>query len=802
MKYSHLLIIKRLTRACRLMRMAAPKSPLFDTATTLGKIVAFFGVSALCGVLAAGLLVPAAAAAGTAASGSLEFFDDLPSELQAGALAEPSKIYANDGSLIATLYEENRQPVKLEEVSPIMIDAMLAIEDDRFYEHGGVDMQGILGALASNLTSDTTRGASTITQQYVNNVIIDTNMQNGGEVIFSGQKDVGDKLREMKLAIAVEKQLSKDEILEGYFNIVPFSGSTFGVQAASKYFFNLPASELNIPQAALLAGVVNGPTVYSPVTNPEVALKRRNLVIGAMLSTGRITQEEHDAAVATELGLTLSPVPSNCVGAVQAAYFCDYVTHLIVNDERYGDTPEDREKLLYRGGLSINTTLDPEIQAAAQTAVNETANPDTTDAEIGHSMLSVQPGTGNILSMAQNTRYTPEQAMGNSVINFNVDLYQDGDPNKSLGGMGGFQPGSTYKPFTVAAWLDAGKTLNAQLDGRKRTYPAGHSWNASCLPGGRYGIPEAWTPINYNDTNYKTTSVIDGLANSLNTITLAEINQLDLCKFQEMAYAAGIHNGKSSDGTNEMLEVNPPSSFGGGGDASPLAMATGFATFAAEGLKCEPRALESVTAVDGRTFEVPPQECTQVMKKEVAQGVNAATQQVMTKGSGYYLQIGKPIAGKTGTNDFRSQTWFMGYSTGMVTASWVGNHVYGNAKGSMEGKQIGGRVYPEIDGSMIAGPSWKNFIERIPDQYEANPFTAPPASIVGNTQPAPRPAPAPAPAPSNSAASDENKDNGDGDQNGGADGEDKEEGDNNDGDNSASGASFFQDQLAAKPEMY
>ncbi|WP_354180000.1 transglycosylase domain-containing protein [Arthrobacter sp. UYP6] len=750
--------------------MAARKSPLFDTATTLGKIVAFFGVSALCGVLAAGLLVPAAAAAGTAASGSLQFFDDLPSELEAGALAEPSKIFANDGSLIATLYEENRQPIKLDQVSPTMIDAMLAIEDDRFYEHGGVDMQGILGALASNITSDTNRGASTITQQYVNNVIIDSNLQNGKEVVLSGSADrkYGDKLREMKLAIAVEKQLTKDEILEGYFNIVPFSGTTFGVQAAAKYFFNVDASELNIPQAALLAGVVNGPSVYSPTGNPEMALKRRNVVLRAMLDKGRITQEEHDAAVATDLGLNLTPVPSNCTGAAQAPYFCDYVMHLVLNDEAFGATPEDREKLLYRGGLSINTTLNPKIQNAAQTAVNETANPDTTDPEIGHSMVSMEPTTGNIVSMAQNTRYTPEQGNGNSVLNFNVDLYQDGDPEKPLGGMGGFQPGSTYKPFTVAAWLDAGKTLNAQLDGSKRTYPAGYTWNASCLPDGKKVNSVEWTPINYGDTNYKTTSVIDGLANSLNTITLAEINQLDLCKFQEMAFASGIHNGKSAGGENEMLGVDAPSSFGGGGDASPLAMANGFATFAAEGVKCEPRALTSVTAVDGRTFEVPPQKCEQVMKKEVAQGVNAATQQVMTKGSGYYLQNGRPVAGKTGTNDFRSQTWFMGYTSGMVTASWLGNHVWGNEQGSMEGKQIGGVVYPEIDGSKIAGPSWKNFIDRIPDQYQANPFTPPPASIMGNL-PAP-PKPAPAPSPSGGGDKDKEKNQ---DKNGGQGGDNK-----------------------------
>ena len=744
--------------------MAARKSPFFDTATTLGKLVAFFGISALCGVLAAGLLVPAAAAAGTAASGSIQFFDQLPSELERGALATPSKIYANDGALIATIYDENRQPVTLDQVSPNMIDAVLAIEDDRYYEHGGVDLQGIIGALVSNATNDTTRGASTITQQYVNNVIIDTNRQNDKEVVFSGDKDYGDKLREMKLAIAVEKELSKDEILEGYFNIVPFSGTTYGVQAAARYFFNVDAKDLSIAQSALLAGVVNGTTYFSPELNPERSLERRNLVLKRMLDTGRITQEEHDAAVATGLDLQLTPVASNCVGAAQAPYFCDYVTRLITNDENFGATEEDREKLLARGGLNIKTTLNSTFQAAAQTAVNETANPDTTDAEIGHSMISMEPGTGKILTMAQNTRYTPELAPGNSVQNFNVDVYQNGDPNKYLNGLGGFQPGSTYKPFTVAAWLDSGRTLNTTLNGSKRTYPAGTAWNASCY-GGAYVSTEPWTPINYGDTNYKSTTVLDGLANSLNTITLAEAREIDLCKFQEMAFASGVHNGKGNSGEAEMLSVDPPSTFGGGGDASPLSMATGFATFAADGLKCEPIALESVTGADGHEYPVPQQSCEQVMRKEVAQGVNMATQRVMTNGSGINLQVGVPTAGKTGTNDFRSQTWFMGYSTGMVTASWIGNWKANNT--TMSDKLIGGRIYPEIDGSLIAGPSWKNYVQRIAGQYEANPFTNPPASIVGNVAPAPR-ATAPAAPPADRDRGDTEKKNDDaGNNNGG-----------------------------------
>ena len=531
--------------------MAARKSPFFDTATTLGKIIAFLGISGLSGVLAAGLLVPVAAAAGTGASASIQFFENLPAELERGALAQPSKIVASDGSLIATLYEENRQPVTLDQVSENMTDALIAIEDDQFYNHGGVDLQGIISAAISNISSDTTRGASTITQQYVNNVLIDASMQSGGDITFSGQKTLGDKLREAKLAIAVEKELSKDEILAGYLNIVPFTGNTYGVQAASKYFFNVEAKDLNIQQAALLAGVVNGPTFYSPELYPERSLERRNLVIGRMLETGKITQEEYDAAVASDLGLNITPVLNGCVGAEQAPYFCDYVTHLVLNDPAYGETREDRENLLYRGGLTIKTTLDPRAQAAAQTAINETANRETTDPAVGHSMVSLEPGTGDILVMAQNTRFMPGETPGDSVQNFNVDAYYKGDPNKPIGGLGGFQPGSTFKPFVVAAWLEDGRSLNTVVDGSKKAYPAGDRWEASCLPRGFYEILSddpnyEYEPQNYGDTNYGNYTVLEGLAQSYNTVTFETAEQLDLCKIRDMAFEMGVHNGKLS----------------------------------------------------------------------------------------------------------------------------------------------------------------------------------------------------------------------------------------------------------------
>ncbi|WP_155849967.1 transglycosylase domain-containing protein [Arthrobacter sp. H41] len=763
-EYSHFVMPQSVARASKLEYMAARKSPLFDTATTLGKIIAFLGISALSGVLAAGLLVPVAAAAGTGASASIQFFEELPAELERDALAQPTDILAADGSLIATLYKENRQPVTLDQISPNMTDALLAIEDARFYEHGGVDLQGIMAALASNITSDSTRGASTITQQFVNNVLIDSAQQRGEEAVFSGGKTVGDKLREMKLAIAVEKEMSKEEIMEGYLNIVPFSGTTYGVQAAAKYFFNVDAADLNIQQSALLAGVVNGPTFYSPELNPERALERRNLVLASMFNTGKITREEYDAAVVTDLGLVITPTMNGCVGAAQAPYFCDYVTHLILNDPAYGESLEDREKVLYRSGLTIKTTLDARVQAAAQTAVTETANPDTTDNAVGHTMLSLDPETGNILSMAQNTRYDPSAEIGNSVLNLNVDQFEDGNPSKSLGGSSGFQPGSTYKPFTVAAWLADGRALNTTVDGRKRTYPDGDKWKASCVEGGSYVINsedgEGYTPQNYGDTNYGPSTVLNGLAQSLNTITMTTAKQLDLCKIRDIAFDMGIHLASSDEG-EEKLGINPPALIGGGGEVSPMSMATAFGGFANQGNVCEPRALTEVTAVDGTSYPVPEVSCEQVISEDVAKGVNWATQEVMKKGSGSALDYGDiPMAGKTGTNDWRSQTWFMGYNRGMVTASWLGNRESGGENSSLSGLQIGGRVYPEIDGGLIAGPSWASFMRQIPGLHVGEPFVKPPEEMLTGRKPTPTPTPTRSGTPS-APASPEADDNDD-----------------------------------------
>jgi membrane peptidoglycan carboxypeptidase len=369
--------------------MVTRKNPIFDTATTLGKLLGFLGVSAICGVLVAGLLVPAAAVSGSAASGSIEFFDTLPAELKVDPPSQSTKILAADGSTIANLYDENRTKVALDQISPFMQQAVIAVEDSRFYEHGGVDTTGILRAVVSTARGNK-QGASTITQQYVNNVLNANLAAEGNEadIKLNGvNKGVGDKLREMKLAIALEKKFSKEQILEGYLNIVFFNRDAYGIEAASKLFFSTTAKDLTLPQAALLAGLVNSPAAFDPVTNPENAKARRDLVLGLMLDQGKITQADHDAAVATPVETKVTPARQGC-GYSTAPYFCDYVLHLLLNNPAYGADTKARQNNVLRGGLTITTTLDPKAQAVAQTESDASAgaNPD----KWGAAMVSVQ----------------------------------------------------------------------------------------------------------------------------------------------------------------------------------------------------------------------------------------------------------------------------------------------------------------------------------------------------------------------------------------------------------------------------
>lgn len=697
-------------------------------------VLGYFTVSALCGVLVAGLVVPGIAAAGVAGSNSIMFFNQLPSGLTVDPPSQSTKVLSADGKLIANFYAENRVRVSLADMSPYIKDAIIAVEDRRFYEHAGVDPQGILRALSTNLTGGGRQGASTLTQQYVANVVTESlvSADRSDEVIRGGQKTVGDKIREIKLAIELEKKYTKDQILEGYLNIVFFNRDAYGIEAAARYFYSTTAKDLTLPQAALLAGLVNSPSFYDPSVYPDNALRRRDVVLERMLSQGKILQAEYDAAIATGVDLKITPGRQGCAGAERAPYFCDYVSHLILNNPAYGVDLASRQRMLYRGGLTISTTLDSRLQLAAQAQVDATAgaNPD----KWGAALVSVAPGTGKILAMAQNTVFLPEPGKFDTQLNFNVDS-KDADGN-DLNGAGGFQPGSTMKPFTFAEWLNSGKAMTAMVDASKRTYPLDFPWKSSCGKVlGAYSTKEkkagldATDDLQNNDEGYYRRMPVDyGLYNSINTATFAEAAQLDFCNIQKMVDAVGLHSGLD----NAQINMHQLGNLLGAIGVAPLHLANAFATFANDGEYCAPIAIVQVTDPSGRKYPAETSDCRKAVKPDVARGVNSVLQDVLKRGSGVYIKPKVhsqfPVAAKTGTSNNNGATWVVGYTSGIATASFFGDTLEGQKRPG-QNVTINGKFYKGIDGYMLAGPQWANYMLEVAGLYPAKPFPTPPESM-------------------------------------------------------------------------
>ena len=696
--------------------------------TLWSKGAAFIAACVIGGFLVAGLLAPAAALGSTVAGASVSFFDQIPSDLDLEPPARKSQVLAKDGSVIATFYSQNRTPVDLEQMSVYIRDGIVAIEDARFFDHGGIDPTGILRALYVNAQGGR-QGASTITQQYVKNVLLLSPAAgaNGADnTTTDASRTIGDKLREMKLAIALEEKYSKEQILQGYLNLVYFGNGAYGIQAAATTYFGVPASDLTLPQAASLAGVVNRPAYYDPLTEPGHVVGRRNEVLDKMLQQGYISPGQHDKAVASPLTLNVRNIPHGCAEAT-APYFCDYIQRLILNDPTFGADEASRRTLLYQGGLSIHTTLDPGLQHSAREQVKASL-PATDPLQRGAALVSVQPGTGKILAMAQNTLYDPTPGLGHYTGNLTLpEKDSNGNP---LHGAGGFQIGSTMKPFVFAQWLNSGRSMNTVLDGSVRIYKAGYPWKNSCgTTTGSYDPALGQTPLPNDDPNhYYPMTVLTGLYHSINTITFQSAARLDFCNIQKMATAAGIKNGH----TNKPYDLSSIASLIGTQDVAPLDMATAYATFAAHGVHCTPIALESVTRPDGHTYSVPAANCRQTIDPDVAAGVTYALKPVLTKGSGYNIPVNKEqdIFAKTGTTDGHTQTWTVGATTGIATASWFGSYKGFGPEWANENITINGKYYIGLDGANIAGTQWAHLMNAAAERYPGHRLPPPPPSML------------------------------------------------------------------------
>jgi membrane peptidoglycan carboxypeptidase len=678
----------------------------------LALLLSFVLVASVGGVLAAGLVLPGAAVANGIADMTTDAFDELPTELKEGALPQKSSILAADGTLLATFYNENRVVVPLKDISKTLQDAVIATEDKRFYEHAGIDPMGMLRAAAKNAASDSKEGASTLTQQYIKNVLIQaaeskpTQAERDAALLAArgdeGSEGMARKLREAKLAISLEKKLTKNEILERYLNIAQFGVSVYGVEAAAQYYFSKHAKDLNYLESATIAGVTRSPGNWDPTSNPEKSKDRRNTVLKLMEAQKYITTEEYQKGIATPLKDTLKiqEPKLGCMSATDAVrgsgYFCDFVTKIIRNDKTFGKTQAARLALLYRGGLTIKTTLVPDEQRAADKQVKKGV-PTKNKYGLGSSIVVVEPGTGKVTAMAQNRTYnnTNKQSKTETAVNWNTD-------NK-YGAASGFATGSTFKPFTLLQWLREGHSLYENVDARKLTLPMS-DFNAPCTnfaPGDyKFGNSEGGA--------LRFMSVLDATRNSVNSAYLRMATEVDLCKVFEGAEALGVHLGSAGGGPVPPL----PSNVIGSASIAPLSMAGAFAAFASGGIYCKPIAITSVTTAAGKKLAVPDADCHRAIEQKYANAINYALSGVW---QGTAARVGKPTytaAGKTGTTSLNENTWFLGYTPVRAAAVWVG---YPNAsfKRVIEVTLPLAGYVDRMYGSSVAAPTWRRAMDAI-----------------------------------------------------------------------------------------
>ena len=673
----------------------------------LALLLAFVLMAGLGGLLAAGLVMPAVATTSAVTDQSARLFEDLPTDLIQVPLSEKSTVLAADGTVLATFYDQDRIIVTLPEVSIHMQNAVVATEDRRFFEHGGVDLKGMTRALITNFTNPGRReGGSTLTQQYVKNALIQAALTSDdpnarAAAIAAARESEGiegyaRKLQEAKVAVSLEDRMTKAQILEAYLNIAQFGLSVYGVEAAAQRYFSVAAKDLNYLQAATIAGITKAPGEFDPERNPESSQERRNLVLGLMLNEGYITQAEHDAGVATPLVDTLAIGQSRlgCMTAnavANAGYFCDYVTKVIAQNPAFGETPAIRRHLLYRGGLTIRTTLDPRLQQAADDEV-KAGIPVADPSGVASAISVVEPGTGKILAMAQNRIYNSAATAGpgETAVNYNTD--------SAYGSSKGFAPGSTFKPFTLAQWLKEGHSLSENLDARLRTYQMS-DFRAPCSDTGdgeyKFGNAEGEGGV---------MTVLDATKNSVNSGYIEMASQLDLCGILETAKSLGIHQANGAD-----FQIVPANVLGSD-SVAPLTMASAFAAFAANGNYCEPIAITSVQDSNGAEIPVPLANCRQALSPEIASAMSYALSNVW-QGTG--RKVGglpdRPSAGKTGTTSRNEYTWFAGFTPQIASVVWVG---FTEGVIPVQNMTINGQFVKNAYGSTIALPTWKRFMLR------------------------------------------------------------------------------------------
>jgi 1A family penicillin-binding protein len=566
-----------------------------------------FGLAGVLGFIAL-LFIALAVSVGTLVDSWLQ---DLPDYNSADAylVSEPTQVYDADNNVIAEYYLQNRRSVTKDQVSPYVLEGTVDTEDVRFYQHNGVDPQGIVRAILVTFRGGS-EGASTITQQLVRNTVLSDEQF---------EQTLKRKVREAYIAIQMEKTYSKDQILMMYLNTIYYGHSAYGIQAASITYFNKDAKDLTLAEAALLVGLPQSPSYYDPTENPEAAIQRRNTVLDRMLTAGDITQEEHDEAQAEPLTLNEGQVidPQGTY-----PYFTDYVKSLLLQDFD--------QDTVFQGGLKVYTTLDPDMQEAAQDSV-ENRLTEFGNAELDSALVAVEPGTGYIKAMVGGRDYSSNQ--------YNLATQAER------------QPGSSFKAFTLVAALRAGMSPDIYVNANSPMQ-----------------ITSTWKVQNFGNYSYGTITLREATARSSNTA------------YGQVAVAIGADNivqAAKDMGVDVDMPFYPSITLGTTG-VPPIQMAEAYATLATGGVHRDTVAITKIEDRNGNTVYEHEDNPEQTVDPAVAQTATDVLEGVISSGNGTanvvsnMLTINQPVAGKTGTSEDYRDLWFVGYSPQLSVAVWCG----------------------------------------------------------------------------------------------------------------------------------
>ncbi|NEK59150.1 penicillin-binding protein [Geodermatophilus sabuli] len=665
----------------------------------------------LAGALLAGLMLPFVGGTGMAARNSASLLDALPVELTDKAPAGNTRVLAADGSLITHFYRNNRTPVQPDQIAEVMKRALVDIEDSRFYEHNGLDVQGTLRALVTNVAAGAVReGGSTLTQQLVKQTLVET-AATPEERQAATEESLGRKLKEARLALALEETYSKDEILTRYLNIVYFGQGAYGIQAAAQKYFSVNAADLTLPQAAMLAGLVQSPANDDPITNPENAQVRRNQVLQRMFDLGHISEQELTEISPAPVAVQEGVAPANgCVNASIGGFFCAYLQQYLVGELGISQDTLDN------GGLTIQTTIRPDMQAAGDQAVlNTLAMGDS----LAGMYTAIEPGTGHVLAMSVNRQYgCNDPAVCESVV-LNTAHSQGS--------------GSTYKTFVAAAALAEGYS-------QFFTLTTGDPYVSRVYKDGRapYDVQNAG--------NYPATLDMErALYMSSNTYFLALEDALgSVEKPVRMAEAMGMDF--VSPPGDQIVEENNGSFTFGPYPTSPLDLAEAYATLAANGTQCDPTPVTAVLDRDGEPLTdddgkpvvtgdtctpqaIPPgvaSTLNQMLRKDVEPGFSGQT------ASRAYVP-GHQIAGKTGTSQSNFSVAFVGYTPQYAASVMVLNPKENQNVGGFGGGK-GATIWNDAMTPILAGQPMVPFAPADPAIQNGNTREVPACSSESDCQ--------------------------------------------------------------------